>query len=100
MTGMSGTGKSTALVELAKRGFQVGDTDDAPWSEWSDADGGYIWREDLVAELLFSRRRSDALHLRNRYVPRAHMRLLWLGVHVETRLQHATKLRAILGASP
>lgn len=52
MTGMSGTGKSAALVELAKRGFQVVDTDDGPWSEWSEADGGYIWREDLVAELL------------------------------------------------
>ncbi len=52
MTGMSGTGKSTALVELAKRGFEVIETDDAPWSEWSDADGGYVWREDLVAELL------------------------------------------------
>jgi broad-specificity NMP kinase len=52
VTGMSGTGKSTALAELAKRGFQVVETDDAPWSEWSAADGGYIWREDLVAELL------------------------------------------------
>jgi adenylate kinase family enzyme len=52
VTGMSGTGKSTALVELAKRGFQVVETDDAPWSEWSEADGGYVWREDLVEELL------------------------------------------------
>ena len=52
VTGMSGTGKSTALAELAKRGFQVVETDDAPWSEWSEADGGYIWREDLVEELL------------------------------------------------
>jgi hypothetical protein len=52
VTGMSGTGKSTALVELAKRGFRVVDTDDAPWSEWSEADGGYVWREDLVDELL------------------------------------------------
>jgi hypothetical protein len=26
--------------------------------------------------------------------------VLWLGVHVETRLQHAKELRAILGASP
>jgi broad-specificity NMP kinase len=49
---MSGTGKSTALAELAKRGFQVVETDDPPWSEWSEADGGYVWREDLVAELL------------------------------------------------
>jgi broad-specificity NMP kinase len=52
VTGMSGTGKSTALAELAKRGFQVVETDDGPWSEWSEADGGYIWREHLVAELL------------------------------------------------
>ncbi len=52
VTGMSGTGKSTVLAELAKRGFQVVETDDAPWSEWSEADGGYVWREDLVAELL------------------------------------------------
>ncbi|HSC90599.1 MAG TPA: AAA family ATPase [Gaiellaceae bacterium] len=52
VTGMSGAGKSTALAELARRGFQVVDTDEAPWSEWSNADGGYVWREDLVAELL------------------------------------------------
>jgi dephospho-CoA kinase len=52
VTGMSGTGKSTVLAELARRGFQVVETDDAPWSEWSEADGGYVWREDLVAELL------------------------------------------------
>lgn len=30
----------------------------------------------------------------------ARVDVLWLGVHVETRLQHATTLRAILGASP
>jgi adenylate kinase family enzyme len=53
VTGMSGTGKSTVLAELARRGFQVVETDDAPWSEWSEADGGYVWREDLVEELLF-----------------------------------------------
>ena len=52
MTGMSGTGKSTALVELERRGFRVVDTDDPPWSEWSEADGGYVWREDLIAALL------------------------------------------------
>jgi broad-specificity NMP kinase len=49
---MSGTGKSTALTELASRGFRVVETDEPPWSERSDADGGYVWREDLVAELL------------------------------------------------
>jgi dephospho-CoA kinase len=52
VTGMSGTGKSTALAELAERGFQTVETDDAPWREWSEADGGYVWREDLVEELL------------------------------------------------
>jgi hypothetical protein len=49
---MSGTGKSTALVELERRGFQVVDTDQPPWSEWCDEDGGYVWREDLIAKLL------------------------------------------------
>jgi broad-specificity NMP kinase len=49
---MSGVGKSTALAELGKRGFEVVETDEPPWSEWSDEDGGYLWREDLIAELL------------------------------------------------
>jgi dephospho-CoA kinase len=49
---MSGTGKSTALIELERRGFEAVDTDEPPWSEWSDEDGGYVWREDLMAELL------------------------------------------------
>jgi AAA domain len=52
VTGMSGTGKSTALAELARRGFQAVDTDDPPWTEWSDEDGGYVWREELISELL------------------------------------------------
>ena len=52
VTGMSGTGKSTALAELAKRGARVIETDREPWSEWSDADGGYVWREELIEELL------------------------------------------------
>jgi dephospho-CoA kinase len=51
---MSGTGKSTALAELGRRGFQVVDTDEPPWSEWSEEDGGYVWREELIAELLSS----------------------------------------------
>jgi dephospho-CoA kinase len=49
---MSGTGKSNALIELERRGFEVVDTDEPPWSEWSDEDGGYVWREDLITELL------------------------------------------------
>ncbi len=49
---MSGTGKSTALAELAQRGFRVVDTDDPPWSEWSESDGGYVWRENPMTDLL------------------------------------------------
>jgi shikimate kinase len=49
---MSGTGKSTALAELERRGFEIVDTDEPGWAEWSDADGGYLWREERIAELL------------------------------------------------
>jgi shikimate kinase len=52
VTGMSGTGKSSALRELSKLGFEVVDTDLPGWSEWSDTEGGYVWCEDRVAELL------------------------------------------------
>ena len=55
---MSGTGKSTALAELGRRGFRVVDTDDAGWCEWvpaaDNAEGEWIWREDRMAELLAS----------------------------------------------
>lgn len=49
---MSGTGKSTALAELARRGFSVVETDVRPWSDWSEAAGGYVWNEELVSGLL------------------------------------------------
>ena len=60
VTGMSGTGKSTALGELRRRGYEVVDTDEPGWTEWSDEDGGYVWREDRIAELL-SRERAAPL---------------------------------------
>ena len=47
---MSGTGKSTALAELARRGFQVIDTDEPGWNEWRDDE--WVWREDRMAKLL------------------------------------------------
>jgi shikimate kinase len=62
VTGMSGTGKSTALADLARRGFEVVDTDDAPWNEWSEEDGGHVWRDDLIEELL-SRDRGATLFI-------------------------------------
>lgn len=49
---MSGTGKSTALAELRRRGFETVDTDEPGWTEWSEREDGYVWREDRVAELL------------------------------------------------
>jgi dephospho-CoA kinase len=52
VTGMSGTGKSTALAELARRGFSVIETDVAPWSEWSEQAGGSVWNEERIGELL------------------------------------------------
>ena len=56
VTGMSGTGKSAALAELARRGHQVVDTDCGEYSEEvpsSDA-GGWeqLWREDRIGALL------------------------------------------------
>ena len=49
---MSGAGKSTALAELERRGFDIVDTDHGGWSRWSEADGGYVWDEDRIDELL------------------------------------------------
>ena len=55
---MSGTGKSTVLAELGRRGHRVVDTDDPGWSEEvPTADGGIeqLWREGPVAALLADR---------------------------------------------
>jgi dephospho-CoA kinase len=52
VTGMSGTGKSSALQRLRLLGFRTVDTDEGDWTEWSEADGGYVWREDRIDGLL------------------------------------------------
>ena len=62
VTGMSGTGKSAALTQLRRRGFDVIDTDEPGWTEWCDEDDGYVWREDRIAELLV-RPRETALYV-------------------------------------
>jgi broad-specificity NMP kinase len=59
---MSGTGKSTALGELRRRGYEVVDTDEHGWTEWSEEDGGFVWREDRVAQLL-ARDREGPLYV-------------------------------------
>ena len=50
ITGMSGTGKSSALSALAARGFRVVDTDEPGWKERRDGDD--VWREDRMEALL------------------------------------------------
>jgi broad-specificity NMP kinase len=62
VTGMSGTGKSSALAELGRRGYRVVDTDDPGWREYRDdaepADethrGEWLWVEDRITRLLDS----------------------------------------------
>jgi shikimate kinase len=50
ITGMSGTGKSSLLHELASRGYQTVDTDYGDYFEVID--GERLWREDRVRALL------------------------------------------------
>lgn len=55
VTGMSGTGKSTALQELHARGHRVVDTDYGDWKHWvrmPDGSMDWIWREEAMADLL------------------------------------------------
>ena len=62
MTGMSGTGKSSALAELGRRGYRVVDTDDPGWREYrEDAEssdelhrGEWLWVEERMTGLLDS----------------------------------------------
>jgi broad-specificity NMP kinase len=62
ITGMSGTGKSAVIQELASRGYAAYDLDTPKWSEWIDAAPSddltpvqgkdWVWRENRVRELL------------------------------------------------
>ncbi|MFD6418671.1 AAA family ATPase [Streptomyces sp. NPDC060194] len=55
VTGMSGTGKSTALRHLRVRGHRTVDTDTDAWSRWvtlPDGSADWIWRERAVVDLL------------------------------------------------
>lgn len=65
LTGMSGTGKSTVVDELARRGYKAVDLDNDAFSEWVpfsaepgatdsavEADRDWVWREDRVHALL------------------------------------------------
>ena len=50
ITGMSGTGKTSALEELGRRGYRVVETDEPGWKEWRD--GEEVWRESEISDLL------------------------------------------------
>jgi broad-specificity NMP kinase len=60
VTGMSGTGKSSALAELGRRGYRVVDTDDPGWREYrEDVEsvdelhrGEWLWVEEKITRLL------------------------------------------------
>lgn len=67
VTGMSGTGKSTVIGELAARGYKAIDADTDAYSEWVEVVGDtgalgspawgardWVWREDRVQALLSS----------------------------------------------
>ena len=59
VTGMSGTGKSSALAELGRRGYRVVDTDEPFWTEWVESpeevgEGQWLWIEGRMTTLLRS----------------------------------------------
>lgn len=62
VTGMSGTGKSTALRMLAQRGHRAVDTDTDEWSHWVTSPDGspdWVWREDAITRLLSTHERGS-----------------------------------------
>jgi shikimate kinase len=60
VTGISGTGKSSALAELRRRGYRVVDTDDEGWREYRKYPepidelhrGEWHWVEERMTDLL------------------------------------------------
>jgi dephospho-CoA kinase len=74
---MSGTGKSAALAELGRRGFEVVDTDEGGWTRWSGVERGHEWDERRMGDLL-AREHGPTLYVsgtvsnQGRFYPRFH----------------------------
>jgi predicted ATPase len=68
VTGMSGTGKSSALAELGRRGYRVVDTDDPGWREYREyvessdevRRGEWLWVEERITGLKAAAKRRRA----------------------------------------
>jgi RNase adaptor protein for sRNA GlmZ degradation len=62
ITGMSGTGKSTAVAAMGEMGYRAVDTDHDEWSEWvreTPDEWAWVWREDRIRELLAAEDNRD-----------------------------------------
>lgn len=101
ITGMSGTGKTAVIRELAARGHDACDLDTPEWSEWVDADPAdtltpaegkdWVWREDRVRALLAAPRDrtlflSGTSETMGRFLPLIDIVIL-LSAPVETLLE-------------
>jgi shikimate kinase len=75
LTGMSATGKSTIISELAARGYKAVDADGDEFSQWVEVSGDaspfgspvegdrdWVWREDRIQALL-STEDTEVLYL-------------------------------------
>jgi len=99
VTGMSGTGKSAALNELAHRGYRVVDTDYGGYSEEvpSSDEGGreQLWREQRI-DALFDQQHDGVLFLsgcvsnQGKFYPRFDAVVL-LSAPVEVILERLTR---------
>lgn len=68
ITGMSGTGKSTVIAELSRRGFSTIDAETDEWCEWGPpppiaglspaSSPDWIWREERIQALLTAPREA------------------------------------------
>lgn len=101
ITGMSGSGKTAVIRELAARGHDTRDLDTPEWSEWVDASPGddltpgegkdWVWRADRLDALLAAPRHqplflSGTSETMGRFLPQIDVVIL-LSAPVEALLE-------------